>query len=273
MTDGLRIDVEDVSWGPRDTGNLVLEATLVLEPGARLAIIGPNGAGKSSLLRLIGGRHRPCKGRVLLDGRPTASMTPVDLAREVAVLSQTDLPDHRLAVAQYVALGRIPHHGRVGRHAHADAVADAIDAVGLTGFGSRTLGSLSGGERQRAAVARALAQEPRLLLLDEPTNHLDPRARADVLDIVGECGATVVAVLHDLPLVAPFADRVAVMHQSRVVTFGTPDRALAPAVIHDVFRLDVVRCVHPTHKRDVLVFERPESGVPESSAVSRHSMI
>lgn len=87
----------------------------------------------------------------------------------------------------------------------------AIADVGLAHRTHARIGTLSGGKRQRAALARALAQTPQLLLLDEPTNHLDPLARARLLMLVRQKNIATIAVLHDLPLVYPFADRVLVL--------------------------------------------------------------
>jgi iron complex transport system ATP-binding protein len=121
----------------------------------------------------------------------------------------------------------------------------------------RTIGSLSGGERQRAQIARAAAQEPKILFLDEPTNHLDPRARGDILEIVADLGLAVVAVLHDLPMVAPFATRVAVMNEGRLVALDTPLNTLTPTLVRGVFAVDVLRLPHPAEDRELTVFDIP----------------
>ncbi|HMQ58220.1 MAG TPA: ATP-binding cassette domain-containing protein, partial [Rhizobiaceae bacterium] len=129
--------------------------------------------------------------------------------------------------------------------------------TGLLPMGGRAIGSLSGGERQRAQIARAIAQAPRILFLDEPTNHLDPRARGEVLELVAGLGIAVVAVLHDLSLVAPFASRVAVLEGGRLVVCGTPDRALSPALVRQVFGVDVLRLPHPAENRELTIFDIP----------------
>jgi iron complex transport system ATP-binding protein len=175
----------------------------------------------------------------------------------VALVSQNSTPDPRLTVLDYVDLGRTPHRAYAAAAAHRRAVLDAIDLVGLAHLLRRRLDQLSGGERQRAAIARAVAQEPALLLLDEPTNHLDPRARVDVLDLAAALGATIVTVLHDLDRIAPFADRVAVMAQGRLVAYGPPAQALAPAIVATVFQMDCFATVNPTTGRSLLVFDKP----------------
>jgi iron complex transport system ATP-binding protein len=108
-------------------------------------------------------------------------------------------------------------------------------------------------------LARAIAQQPAVLFLDEPTNHLDPKARSELLSLVAGLDVTTIAVLHDLPLVAPFATHVAVMHSAQLVAAGTPDETLTPRIVSDVFELDVLRLRHPSQDRELMLFETPET--------------
>ena len=85
----------------------------------------------------------------------------------------------------------------------------------------------------------------------------DPRARADMLDLARSLGITVVAVLHDLALVSPFADRVAVLRHGRLVAHGTPDEALSAATVRTVFAMDCFPFTNPTTGRSLLVFDTP----------------
>ncbi|MFT3688563.1 ABC transporter ATP-binding protein [Paenirhodobacter sp.] len=242
--------------GFRAEGAVLVEGVgLSVEAHDRLAIIGPNGAGKTTLLRMLAGVLRPGMGVVTLDGRDLARIPAVERARSIAVVGQSDQPDPRLSVLEYVALGRVPHAGRRGDDRRI-ALA-ALERSGLLPMAGRSMGSLSGGERQRAQIARAIAQQPRILFLDEPTNHLDPRARGEVLELVAGLGIAVVAVLHDLSLVAPFASRVAVLDRGRLVACDTPDRALSLALVRRVFGVDVLRLPHPTDARELTVFDIP----------------
>lgn len=206
--------------------SLVRAVSLSVARGDRLAIIGPNGAGKTTLLRMLSGTLRPSSGEVKFTGRRLDRISIAERALHIAVVGQTDQPDPRLAVIDYVELGRVPHAGRRRRSDERDIVVDALRRTGLLPLLGRTIGSLSGGERQRAQLARAIAQEPKILFLDEPTNHLDPRARGDLLELVAGFGMTVIAVLHDLALVAPFATRVAVMNNARLHAPAPPREAL-----------------------------------------------
>ncbi|WFP61390.1 ABC transporter ATP-binding protein [Mesorhizobium sp. WSM4904] len=234
---------------------LVDNVSLSLAAGERLAIVGPNGAGKTTLLRMLCGALSPSRGEVRLAGRRLDRIAAAERALSIAVVGQTDQPDPRLAVIDYVELGRVPHAGLRRRRDDRDIVVEALRRTGLLPLLARTIGSLSGGERQRAQLARAIAQEPKILFLDEPTNHLDPRARGELLDLVAGFGMTVVAVLHDLALVAPFATRVAVMSNARLHALAPPRQALAQPLIREVFGIDVLHLQHPTEDRELTVFD------------------
>jgi len=238
---------------------LVEDVSLGLGAGGRLAIIGPNGAGKTALLRMLAGTLKPGSGSVRLFGADMAKMKPAERARQIAVVGQTDQPDSRIRLWDYVGLGRVPHSGAVSRADEWGIIRGALARVGLGSMRDREIGTLSGGERQRAQIARALAQEPKLLFLDEPTNHLDPRARGDLLELVAGLRLGVVAVLHDLALVPSFATEIAVMSGGRLVAHGAPDDVLRPSVIRAVFAVDVLRFPHPAENRHLTVFDIPSS--------------
>lgn len=163
--------------------------------GSLTAVVGPNGAGKSTLLKGVTGALSPLEGKVAL-GRLTRN--------DIAYLPQQSDIDRSfpLSVVDLVSMGLWRQIGAFGKlnRAMRSRVADAIGAVGLTGFESRPIGSLSGGQMQRVLFARLLLQEAQLVLLDEPFTAVDARTISDLIDIIhrwhGE-GRTVIAVLHD----------------------------------------------------------------------------
>ena len=233
-------------------GKVLLDGvSLSVRAGECLAVIGANGSGKSSLLRTLVGELSPSSGQMLFQGKPLAQMGRQSRAQAVALLAQNDVADARLSVAQYVALGRIPYAGQENDSQQEQIVAQALADTGMQHL------QLSGGEMQRAALARALAQTPQLLLLDEPTNHLDPLARASLLGQVKRKGIAVIAVLHDLALVAPFADSVAVIAQGRLVRWGKPEQVLASDCIGSVFGMESFVIPHPRTGRPFHIFDVP----------------
>ena len=237
-------------------GKVLLEPLdLTVLPGECLAIVGPNGAGKSTLLRLLAGLLLPTTGQVLLNDCALQDMGGLQRALKIAFLSQSDHVDMRLKLEDYVAMGCLPHRNSCAPAQLRAQVADALALCSLAPKLSRLMGSLSGGERQRAHLARAIAQKPSVMLLDEPTNHLDPRATLDLLGSVRSLGITVVAVLHNLPLVPPWADRVAVLKEGFLLCCDTPDLALDPVTVHKVFAVHSFYLPHPTTNQPVLVLD------------------
>ncbi len=240
---------------------LLQDIDMAVAAGQRCAVVGPNGAGKSSLLGVISRRLQHTAGRLHVGEVPGHAHpgTPANARphpHQVATVGQTEHADLRLRVHDYVGLGRVPHHGRCSSARHREVVANAMQLCGLLGAAQRGLHTLSGGERQRAHLARALAQEPALLVLDEPTNHLDLRARVELLDLVRGLGITVVAALHELSLVAGFADHVVVLNGGRVVGQGMPAETLTAALVAQVFGMALVRTRHPQEQRELWVFEK-----------------
>ena len=226
--------------------------------GDCLAVIGPNGSGKTSLLTALLRSTQSGLVDIQLLGQALSRFTLPQRARHVAILSQHEDPDRRLILGDYVALGRLPHLSTASPAIHRAIVERAIRDVGLSSFTRRTLGSLSGGELQRAALARVFAQTPDLLLLDELTNHLDHTARAELLALVKQKSVATVAVLHDLPLVESFADRVLLLREGKQVICGSPAQVLTTKYLYPVFGLKSFTLPHPVTGKVLRIFETPE---------------
>lgn len=167
--------------------------------GALLAVVGPNGAGKSTLFRGLVGILKPLAGTISLSG--------LDV-RDIAYLPQIAEIDRSfpISVFDFVSTGlwrATGFFGGIGKAQRA-RIAQALAAVGLTGFENRGLGTLSGGQTQRMLFARVLLQDAPVIVLDEPFNAIDTRTAGDLLALVkrwhGE-GRTVIAALHDMDLV------------------------------------------------------------------------
>lgn len=214
--------------------------------GEVLALVGPNGAGKSTLLSALAADLPPAEGVVRLHGRPATEWTAPELALRRAVLPQAAALSFPFTVEEVVRMGRAPW----AHTPHDDdaAVASAMAATEVTGFGPRSFAALSGGERARVALARVLAQRAPLLLLDEPTAALDLRHQELVLRVCREraaAGDAVVVVLHDLGLAAAYADRTAVLCAGRVAAHGPPAEVFTDRLLTDVYRQPVEVLPHP----------------------------
>jgi len=195
---------------------------LAVGPGEVISIIGPNGCGKSTLLRLIAGLLAPDEGDVLVDGAAVDGPS-----EKVGIVFQEPrlLPWRSVEgnIAYPLELARRPPAAR------AERVGALIGLVGLDGWARARPRDLSGGMRQRAALARALALEPRVLLLDEPFSALDALTRErfdlELLELWARTGTTIVAVTHSIPEAIFLADRV-------VVLSARPGRVVADLAVN-----------------------------------------
>jgi NitT/TauT family transport system ATP-binding protein len=186
------------------------DLTFEVEPGEFLCIVGPSGCGKTTLLKCLSGLLRPTSGAAYLEGK-LIEKSPDRLALVFQEYSRSLLP--WMTVGANV---RLPLLGqRVRKSERRARAAEALAAVGLTGFEDKHPWQLSGGMQQRVAIARALAYQPHLLLMDEPFASVDAQTRADledlVLDVHERFGITVVFVTHDIDESVYLADRIVVL--------------------------------------------------------------
>jgi len=232
--------------------------------GESFGIIGPNGSGKTTLLRLISGLDRPDAGDALLAGRPVSSYKRKELARWLAVLQQDALPPIGFTVREVVEMGRYPFQNWLGeeRGAAEALIDEVLGSMGLSSLADRPVDRLSGGERQRVALAKAMAQQPKVLLLDEPTTYLDIGYQIQLMDVIRawqrRSPLTVVAVLHDLNLAAMYCDRLMLMHGGRAVCLGSPREVLTAERIRDVYGADATIVAHPTNGAPQIMLESGE---------------
>jgi iron complex transport system ATP-binding protein len=222
---------------------ILAEVRLAITPGRVTGLLGPNGSGKSTLLHLLAGVLTPTAGTVLVDRHALDRIPRRERARTLAMMEQSSDTDTDLTVRDVVALGRLPHRGRLAPETPQDtaACARALAAVGMTGTERRRWRTLSGGERQRVQAARALAQEPAVLLLDEPTNHLDIRHQHQLLALLtrlADAGTTVVVVLHDLALAAQYCDDAVVLAAGGVDRAGPTAEVLTADTLRRVFGVE-----------------------------------
>ncbi|WP_293574202.1 ABC transporter ATP-binding protein [Phaeobacter sp.] len=223
---------------------LLRDVSFELPQGAVLAIAGPNGAGKTTLLNLLSGVVDIALGDVQIDGTSLRSLSAMERARRIAVVSQQSDPDGRLSLRDYVVLGQIPIRQDHSQETHDSALNRVLELTGLSHLATKPMRQLSGGEQQRAHIARALAQRPQLLFLDEPTNHLDPDAKGRMLSLIAGLGITVVTILHDLVMIPEFATHVALVKSARLTAFGPVEEVLTPEAVRDTFGVDYLLLPH-----------------------------
>jgi zinc transport system ATP-binding protein len=230
----LALELEGVDFAYTRGQPVLRGVDLRFEESELVAIAGPNGGGKTTLLRLALGLERPTSGRVLLYGEPADSFG--DRARIGYLAQRTRIGVNAPAtVREIVEAGRAPlrPYGRLRREDR-EAVAEAIERVGLTDLARRPLRELSGGQQQRALIAKALAARPTLLALDEPTTGVDVGAQealAELLEqIHRDLGVTILYVSHEFGAIEHIVRRL-VLVRERIVFDGSPDDL--PGMWHD----------------------------------------
>jgi D-methionine transport system ATP-binding protein len=220
------IAIEHVGKSYKSADRAALEdVSLTIAAGEVFGIIGRSGAGKSTLIRLINGLEKPSRGRVVVDGEDVGQASADRLRalrrRIGMIFQQFGLLGSR-SVADNIAFPlRIAGIGRAARDTR---VAELLALVGLTEHGHKYPAQLSGGQKQRVGIARALAGDAKILLCDEATSALDPETTRDILALIArlnrEIALTVVLITHEMDVVRQVCDRVAVLHQGRVVETG-----------------------------------------------------
>jgi glutamate transport system ATP-binding protein len=207
--------------------HVLIDVDLAVERGEVVIVLGPSGSGKSTLCRAINRLEPIDSGRILLDGTPLPEEGKqlAELRSEVGMVFQSfNLFAHK-TVLQNVMLGPV----KVRRQPRAEAERRArqlLDRVGIADQADKMPAHLSGGQQQRAAIARALAMDPKLMLFDEPTSALDPEMINEVLDVMRELaqdGMTMIVITHEMGFAKHSAHRVVFMDQGRIIEQASPE--------------------------------------------------
>jgi len=203
--------------------------TLDVRPGELFGVLGPNGAGKTTAISILTTRARPTSGTACVAGHDVVR-DPVQVRRRIGVVPQRPNPDNALTVRENL-LAHASFFGvpRVVAERRADALLERLEL----GDRARTMPQkTSGGQQQRLMIARALIHDPEILFLDEPTMGLDPQARHKVWELLGELraqGRTLLLTTHYMEEADRLCDRIAVLHQGRLLAIGTPETLKAQA--------------------------------------------
>lgn len=201
---------------------------LKVDPQEVLVVVGPSGSGKSTFIRCINRLEQHDRGRIVVDGIEMSDdvRNIQEIRREVGMVFQSFNLFPHLTVMENVTLG--PRQVRRWSKKKAEEVAmDLLKRVRIPEQAHKYPGQLSGGQQQRAAMARALAMQPKIMLFDEPTSALDPEMIKEVLDVMKELarsGMTMIVVSHEIGFAKEVADRVAMFDEGRLVEEATPEK-------------------------------------------------
>ncbi|MBM3285137.1 MAG: ABC transporter ATP-binding protein [Candidatus Aminicenantes bacterium] len=237
------IRVVDVhkSFGPK---KVLQDVNLTVEKGETMVVIGQSGSGKSVLLKTLIGLLKPDAGEIFIDGEEISRLKEDALqriTRKFGLLFQSAALFDSMTVAENVRFGLERHTSCPGEEVER-MVAESLARVGLSGVENLMPHQLSGGMKKRVGLARAIAYQPEIMLYDEPSTGIDP-IRADAINelinkLKIEMGVTSVVITHDMASSYKVADRIAMLHEGRIIEVGTAEeiRQSASPVVQQFIR-------------------------------------
>lgn len=213
-----------------------------LPKGKVTSLIGPNGAGKSTVLNMITRLIERDSGDVHVDGMDIGKYKSGDLAKRLAILTQTNHIQMKLTVKELVAFGRFPHSGSRLTQEDYVHVNDAIAYMELEEFADKFIDELSGGQRQRAYIAMVIAQDTEYIFLDEPTNNLDIYHASNMMmlcrKLCDDLGKTVVMVLHEINFASSYSDYIGAFKDGELYKFGTTKEVMTKETLKHLYGVD-----------------------------------
>src|SRR5438270_572573 len=221
----IRMAGVDKFFGPL---HVLKDINLEVPKGEVVVVVGPSGSGKSTLCRTINRLEPIDSGTITIDGQPLPEegRALARLRADVGMVFQSfNLFAHK-TILQNVTLGPTKVR-KLSKSEARDRALALLERVGIADKANRYPAELSGGQQQRAAIARALAMDPKVMLFDEPTSALDPEMISEVLDVMTELaaeGTTMLVVSHEMGFARSAARRVAFMDGGRIVELAPPDQ-------------------------------------------------
>ena len=221
---------------------VVDEVSFEIPKGSVISLIGPNGAGKSTVMGMISRLVARDAGLVEFDGTDIAKWKSRELAKRLAILTQSNNVQMKLTIRELVAFGRFPYSGGRLTAGDEDIIDRAIAYMELEDLQDRFIDELSGGQRQRAYIAMVIAQDTDYILLDEPTNNLDIYHATNLMKTVrrlcDELGKTVILVLHEINYAAFYSDYVCAFVNGKVAKFGTVQEVMTKENLARIYNVN-----------------------------------
>ena len=217
------LKVENLTFGYSKKQTTIKDVAISLDKGDIGVVLGPNGAGKSTLFKNVLGLLKPQSGSISVDNQDMINISPKERAKNIAYVSQNvEMP--MLSVYETILMSRIPYYSFGPTKKDREIVFKTIRDFGLEHFMNKMATNLSGGEKQIVAIARAMAQEPKVIIFDEPTSNLDISRelllQERITKIAKEKGVTVLMAIHDLNLAYDMGDKFFFLKDGEVVAQG-----------------------------------------------------
>ena len=236
------LSVKDLQFRYSSHGAPVLKgASLELQQGEVGILLGKNGSGKTTLFKNILGIERPQGGEIAFSGEDLLKMNRRERARRIAYVPQ-HIHFGDLSVFDSVLMGRVSYFGMKAGQEDYRAVETILQDMQLLEFANRSAEALSGGEKQKIAIARAMAQEPKLMIFDEPTGNLDIANEQLIIKeakkLARQKGIAILSSLHDLNQALSFGDKFFFMIDG-VVRYAGGREIFTPEILKETFDVDV----------------------------------
>lgn len=225
-----------------DGKTVVDSVSFEIPKGKVLSLIGPNGAGKSTVMGMISRLIARDSGLVNFEGQDISKWKSKELAKRLAILTQSNNVQMKLTVQELVTFGRFPYSGGHTTSEDEAIINKAMDYMELQGVKDQFIDELSGGQRQRAYIAMVIAQDTEYVLLDEPTNNLDIYHASNMMKIVrrlcDELGKTVILVLHEINYAAFYSDYICAFVDGKIAKFGTVEEVMTKENLAQIYNVD-----------------------------------
>ncbi|MCQ2611206.1 MAG: ABC transporter ATP-binding protein [Treponema sp.] len=264
------LEVKGLSFAYNGTKETVLDnISFNLNDGQIGIILGKNGCGKTTLFKNILGIEKIQQGEILFDGKPVNAMSARQRATVLAYVPQ-DVQFGNISVFDTVMTGRVSYFGLKAGHKDINIVNEILEDMGLSSIAHRYANELSGGERRKVAIARALAQSPRLIICDEPTGNLDIANEIlfieEIEKIARQRNISILASLHDLNCALYLGDRFFFIKQGKIKYNITYDE-VTPAVFQDIY--DVPMEIVNHNQRKIVISKKNKKESQDKNSKSQ----
>ncbi|VTX51340.1 ABC transporter ATP-binding protein [Haemophilus parainfluenzae] len=238
----MAIEIRNItkSYGSK---KVVDNVSVTIPTGKITSFIGPNGAGKSTVLSIMSRLLNADSGEIYLNGELLNRKKSSDIAKQLAILKQTNNINLRLTIEDLVSFGRFPYTKGNLTQTDRTFIDNAIAYMDLDDIRHQYIDNLSGGQRQRAYIAMTLAQDTDYILLDEPLNNLDMKHSVQIMQVLRklatELNKTVVIVIHDINFASCYSDYIVAMKNGKLVQQGEVNHIMQSTVLQDIYDMTI----------------------------------